>query len=202
MADEDLKESADTYKISDQSVKKVDALMDLDKDDESLKKWKATLLGSAVKAYSPKDDPRRVVIVKMAIIIEGREDIVYTFDNKEQVEKLKDSPFTLREGCNYKMKLSFIVQHELVTGLKHVNTITRKGLRMAKDEMMIGSFGPQETPYVFVMPRQGWEETPKGMLARGNYKANSKFVDDDNVIHLEYDYAFAIKKEWDSKDED
>ena len=34
-------------------------------------------------------------------------DIVYKFDNKEELEKLKDSPFVLKEGCHYKIKLSF-----------------------------------------------------------------------------------------------
>lgn len=100
--------------------------------------------------------------------------IKYTFETKEQVDKLKDTPFVLKEGTNYKIELKFRVQHELVTGLKHVNTVYRKGIRVDKEETMIGSFGPQEQPHVVVVPRKGWDEAPHGMMARGKYKANSK----------------------------
>jgi Rho GDP-dissociation inhibitor len=34
------------------------------------------------------------------------------------------------------------------------------------------------------------------MLARGKYKAVSKFIDDDNQTHLQFDWAFEVKKEW------
>jgi len=64
---------------------------------------------------------------------------------------------------------------------------------------MIGSFAPQKEPHIITIPRNGWDEAPKGIVARGKYKANSKFVDDDGQVHLEYDYAFAIKKDWKSK---
>lgn len=57
---------------------------------------------------------------------------------------------------------------------------------------MIGSFAPQRTPYVQMFPRNGWEEAPKGMLARGKYKAKSQFIDDDKSNHLEYEYAFGM----------
>jgi Rho GDP-dissociation inhibitor len=65
----------------------------------------------------------------MTISTEEHGDINYTFDSKEQLEKLKDSPFVLKEACHYKIKLRFKVQHELVTGLKHVNTVYRKGIK-------------------------------------------------------------------------
>lgn len=34
------------------------------------------------------------------------------------------------------------------------------------------------------------------MLARGSYKAISKFVDDDNHAHLKFEWSFEIKKDW------
>ena len=36
-----------------------------------------------------------------------------------------------------------------------------------KDEDKMGSFAPQEKPHVFDLP---WTETPKGFIARGDYK--------------------------------
>ena len=32
------------------------------------------------------------------------------------------------------------------------------------------------------------------MLARGDYKAKSEFVDDDKQTHANFDYSFSIKK--------
>ncbi len=46
--DEHEHEEEDTYKVSDKGIKKVDALMDLDKNDDSLTKWKESLLGKGL----------------------------------------------------------------------------------------------------------------------------------------------------------
>lgn len=34
------------------------------------------------------------------------------------------------------------------------------------------------------------------MLYRGHYKAFSKFVDDDDHVHLEFEWSFDIAKDW------
>jgi hypothetical protein len=58
-----------------------------------------------------------------------------------------------------------------------------------KEETMIGSFGPQVAPHEVVLPRKGWDEAPKGLLARGKYKANSKargstnLANNTNLVH-------------------
>jgi Rho GDP-dissociation inhibitor len=151
-------------------------------------------------------------------------DILYDFTERGSEQKLKDQPFTLKEKCEYKIEVAFRVQHEIVAGLKFINLVFRKGVRgtviwrlpakhidgvfsnhdrcppfstiVAKEEEMLGSFPPQGEAHVVVFPRHGWEEAPSGMLARGNYKGKHKFVDDDGQCHLEYEYTFAIKKDW------
>ena len=40
------------------------------------------------------------------------------------------------------------------------------------------------------------ETAPSGMIARGHYNAISKFVDDDSVTHLKFEWSFDIKKDW------
>jgi len=40
------------------------------------------------------------------------------------------------------------------------------------------------------------EEAPTGMMARGHYSAVSKFIDDDNHTHLEFEWSFDITKDW------
>jgi hypothetical protein len=58
--------------------------------------YKEALLGAAAsgKVVSPKDDPRRVVIVKMRVMFEDRPDghIEYDLDTKEKLEAMKDKP--------------------------------------------------------------------------------------------------------------
>jgi hypothetical protein len=46
-------------------------LVDQDANDESLRKYKEALLGNVANTYSPKDDPRRVVITQLKIVVEG-----------------------------------------------------------------------------------------------------------------------------------
>jgi hypothetical protein len=47
-------ESEDNFKVSQHSIKQVDVLLNLDKDDEALTKWKEQLLGKAAEVYSRK----------------------------------------------------------------------------------------------------------------------------------------------------
>ena len=65
---------------------------------------------------------------------------------------------------------------------------------VAKQNYMVGSYGPKADPHSYVTPV---DEAPKGMLARGSYKVKSKFLDDDKNVHLEWDWSFDIKKDWD-----
>eukprot|EP01114_Cavostelium_apophysatum_P011696 TRINITY_DN260_c0_g1_i1.p1 TRINITY_DN260_c0_g1~~TRINITY_DN260_c0_g1_i1.p1 ORF type:complete len:206 (+),score=56.21 TRINITY_DN260_c0_g1_i1:75-692(+) len=194
----DAKDENDVeYKVS----KKVgiNDLLNLDKEDESLRKYKESLLGQATKeAYAPKDDPRRVVILELKVTCQGRPggDIVYKLETPAAISKLKETPFILKEECQYRIQLTFRVQHEIVSGLKYVNTVTRAGIKVDKSDTMIGSFAPQFDPYTSTFPRNGWEEAPKGMVARGKYKAKSQFIDDDKQVHLEFEYHFEIKKDW------
>jgi len=188
--------SVPEYKVGKKVA--LDELLAADKDDESLRKYKASLLGNI--DVSSKDDPRRVVVKEMRVLFENRPggDIVYTLDSPEDLVKMKNTPFTLKEGCNYKISIFFKVQHDIVSGLKYVNLVYRKGIRVAKEDQMIGSFGPQAAPHQVTFPRHGWEEAPSGLLSRGSYTAKSQFVDDDGELHLEYEYAFSIKKDWNS----
>lgn len=58
---------------------------------------------------------------------------------------------------------------------------------------MIGSYAPQREPHVKRFPL---EQAPSGMLFRGTYTVQSKFLDDDNNVYLEWDWSFDIKKEF------
>ena len=128
--------------------------------------------------------------------VEGRPDITIDLSAPGAVESLKDKPFTIKEGCTYHMKASFVVQRDVLSGLKYVQVVKRRGIRVSKDQEMIGSYAPNTTDKPLYTIKFGAEEAPSGMLARGQYEAVSKFIDDDDVTHLKFEWSFHITKDW------
>ena len=43
--------------------------------------------------------------------------------------KLKDSPITIKEGCEYRVKIVFRVQRDIVSGLRYAQNTYRKGIK-------------------------------------------------------------------------
>ncbi|KAF7722875.1 hypothetical protein EC973_002636 [Apophysomyces ossiformis] len=202
----------------------------LDAEDESLTKWKASLgIGKAGEATAT-DDPRRVIVEHIALQVQDRPDVIVDLSSKrmwrdsklfdfsrisilklEALEEAKSTPFTIKEGVEYRIKVRFRVQHEIVSGLKYLQVVKRHGLRgeksqrsnnqlrtsildiVDKTEEMIGSYGPSAEAYE---KQFHLEEAPSGILARGHYEAKSAFIDDDGVTHVEWDWSFDIKKQW------
>ncbi|KAJ1496586.1 hypothetical protein HMI55_003966 [Coelomomyces lativittatus] len=58
---------------------------------------------------------------------------------------------------------------------------------------MMGSYAPKPEIEEIKFPPN---EAPSGMLARGTYDVHSKFIDDDGTTHLEFQWKFEIKKDW------
>ena len=163
--------------------------LELDADDEALNRWKQSLVG---RGSVVADDPRKVIIVGMALVVEGRPDIELSLDTPEAVAALKKSPFILKEGSTYRMRIRFKVQHDVVLVFKYQQVVSKMGMKN-KSTTMIGSFPPGPDVQEFVFEE---ETVPSGMIARGSYKAQARFFDDDNVTHLEFPYSFDIKKKW------
>ena len=61
------------------------------------------------------------------------------------VDSLKDKPFTIKEGAKFHIKVTFQVHHEVLSGLKYLQVVKRKGIRVSKDEEMLGSYAPSTT---------------------------------------------------------
>jgi len=126
----------------------------------------------------------------------GRPDITIDLSQPGALESLKKKPFTIKEGCEYQMKANFVVQHQVLSGLKYIQVTKRKGIRVSKDQEMIGSYPPNTTGKPTYEKKFAKEEAPSGMLARGHYDALSRFVDDDDMTHLEFEWSFEIAKDW------
>ncbi|KAK7258341.1 hypothetical protein RIF29_23914 [Crotalaria pallida] len=164
--------------------------LEKDKDDESLRRWKEQLLGSVdVNNVAEVLEPE-VKINSLSIVSPGRDDIVLPIPEDGN---LKGLWFTLKEGSHYRLKFSFQVNNNIVSGLKYTNTVWKTGIKVDSSKEMLGTFSPQTEPYTHEMPE---EITPSGMFARGQYSAKSKFLDDDNKCYLEINYTFDIRKDW------
>ncbi|KAI9179615.1 rho GDP dissociation inhibitor [Blastocladiella emersonii ATCC 22665] len=178
--------------------KTVEELAQLDQEDESLRKWKESLGIGASKAVNPSDDPRKVVVLALAMEVKDRDDVVLDLSTADNVEAVRKTVVSIKEGTEYRLKIRFRIQHDVVSGLKYLHVVKRKGIRVDRVEEMLGSYGPNAEIYE---KKFHAEEAPSGMLARGLYEVRSKFVDDDNQVHLEWDWSFKISKDWKGGDE-
>ncbi|KAI9070542.1 hypothetical protein K1719_047495 [Acacia pycnantha] len=167
--------------------------LEKDKDDESLRKWKEQLLGSVdFSAIGESKDPE-VKIVSLTILCPGRPDLILPIPFTTSSKKCL---FTLKEGSKYRLKFTFSVSNNIVSGLKYTNIVWKTGLRVDNSKRMLGTFSPQQEPYTYVLEE---ETTPSGLFARGSYSATTKFVDDDGKCYLDVNYHFEIQKNWPAK---
>ncbi|XP_008954740.3 rho GDP-dissociation inhibitor 1 isoform X1 [Pan paniscus] len=220
--------------------KSIQEIQELDKDDESLRKYKEALLGRVAVSADP--NVPNVVVTGLTLVcssapgpleldltgecpaaagvraapggdlgkcsqgavqgggfaqgwgpqgcwavIEG--EVPPTGD----LESFKKQSFVLKEGVEYRIKISFRVNREIVSGMKYIQHTYRKGVKIDKTDYMVGSYGPRAEEYEFLTPV---EEAPKGMLARGSYSIKSRFTDDDKTDHLSWEWNLTIKKDW------
>ncbi|XP_024019172.1 rho GDP-dissociation inhibitor 1 [Morus notabilis] len=159
-----------------------------DKDDDSLRRWKEKLLGSLESDLNGQKEPE-VKFHSIGIISTDFGEINTSLPvNEDQKDRVL---FTLREGSEYRLKLTFSVLHNIVSGLTYSNTVWKGGVQVDQSKGMLGTFAPNQEPYAHALEE---ETTPSGVLARGIYSAKLKFEDDDRRCHMELKYSFEIKK--------
>ncbi|KAJ2696815.1 rho GDP dissociation inhibitor [Coemansia sp. IMI 209128] len=181
--DELLPTQTENYKVSEK--KAVDELQNLDANDESLNKWKASLV------RFPND--QRTVIVQALVLQSGDHVIRMDVSNERAIEELSKRTVSIKEGIEYTFKIEFVVQREVVSGLVFLQKLKRMNVTVERTEDMCGSFGPK---YETQEKRFPVATAPSGMLARGLYNIRSRFVDDDGVVHLDWTWKMEIKKDW------
>ena len=166
-----------------------------------MRRYKASLgLGTGTPIGDP-NDPRTVVILSLSLEVPDRDDIVVDLDAPSQAELnkkiavLKGKPFIIKEGAQFRMKVQFRVQHNVLSGLKYLQKISKMGISN-KSEEMIGSYSPNTEDKPIHEKKFESDTAPSGMIARGKYSATSKFVDDDGQTHLAFDWTFEVKKDW------
>jgi len=145
--------------------------------NRSLRKYKAQLLGAAAQGdLGNTSDPRKLIVTEFRVMFNGSApDLVFTPDSDAGMAHLKKTGMTIKEGVEYKFRISFKVQHEILAGLKFANKTKKMGFSNS-DDITIGSYPPQTAPHVFEFPRNEYMDAPKGMMYRGAYTCTDKFV--------------------------
>uniref|UniRef100_UPI00398F4801 rho GDP-dissociation inhibitor 3 isoform X1 n=1 Tax=Pristiophorus japonicus TaxID=55135 RepID=UPI00398F4801 len=165
-------------------------IQEMDTNDESLKKYKQALLGSMPKDVDP--NIPNIQVVRLTLLCDVAPEPI-SMDLTGDLVALKKKTFVLKEGVEYRLKINFKVNREIVSGLKYVHYTCKGRLQASKDTYMVGSYGPRADEYEFVSPI---EEAPKGMMVRGSYTIKSHFTDDDKSDHLHWEWKLNIKKDW------
>jgi hypothetical protein len=127
------------YKTSEKvSIKE---LMNKDADDKALQKYKESLLGTGGNGTS--GEP--VTIIELRMLFEGRDPLVIPLSQKGTRAK---EVVILKENEPYTCQVVFQVNNEIVSGLQLLRIVTRSGIRVDKDQIMIGSYAPSTNPIV------------------------------------------------------
>ncbi|KAK7207552.1 rho guanidine dissociation inhibitor [Myxozyma melibiosi] len=196
--DELVAEPAEGYVVGQK--KTVEEYVSLDNNDESLRKWKESLgltSDATTGSIGEPGDKRKVVILKLELEFRDHPTISVDLSAKSALEALKNKPLVIKEGSRYKVRIRFRVQHEIITGLRYLQLVKRKGIKVDKSDEVCGSYSPNTEQKPYYEKTFLEEEAPSGMLARGTYDMTSKFVDDDNTTHLLFTWQLSIKKSWD-----
>lgn len=167
-------------------------IVNKDSDDPSLVKYKQQLLGDMDDLAYDKNDPRKIIVTKIEIHSPELEE-ARSIDIVGLKEGEKAGSVTIKEGAKFHVEVLYHVQHEIVSGLKYKQVVKCKGIKVDEDGIMIGSFAPRKEHYTY---KSVEEEAQKGMLARQKYNVHSKFVDDDKITHISFDWKFEIAKDW------
>ncbi|XP_044760106.1 rho GDP-dissociation inhibitor 1 [Coccinella septempunctata] len=173
--------------------KTIDEILKTDEEDESLRKYKEALLGNAQTGtiIVEPDNPRKVIVKKLVLVVADRPEL--SLDLSGDLSKLKKETFVIKEGVSYKIRIEFIVQREIVHGLKYVQKTSKLGIPVDKMTHMVGSYAPKTEMQSYTTPP---EEAPSGLMTRGSYTVHSLFTDDDKNEHLKWEWTFEIKKDW------
>merc|ERR1711916_44246 len=153
--------------------------------------YKPPLLGAAAKnVCAPADDPRRVVIESMELLIKGSDTpSKMALDTPENIKKAAETVWDIPEGSDYTILFNFRVQHEIVSGLRF-NLKIKKGPFSTTDKEMLGSYAPDGITKTHKVEATA----PSGMAKRGTYNCTGSFLDDDGNQYVTWTYKIKISK--------
>lgn len=83
-----------------------------------------------------------MVILNLCLEVKDRPDVIIDLEQPGALEALTSKPFTIKEGAEYSMRVKFRVQHEVISGLRYLQRVKWKGMKVDTSEEMMGSFAP------------------------------------------------------------
>ncbi|KAF8165186.1 immunoglobulin E-set [Crassisporium funariophilum] len=179
------------------AAKSADEYAQLDAEDESLARWKASL-GIVPGAGGPASGPKVTVLtLELASpTLPAGKRIAFDLKDTARLADTKKNPIIIKEGVEYNVRITFKVNHSIISGARYIHFVKRAGVKVDKLEEMLGSYGPSPTgePYTKNFDP---EESPSGMLARsGTYNVRSRVIDDDGEVYADWEWSFKLAKEW------
>jgi len=117
---------------------KLTTIRTTDQNDESLRKWKESLGLGTGKDISDPNDPRKCIVLSLGLEVEGRPDIIIDLKDQKVLDTLEKQPFSIKEGAVFRMKVTFKVQHQILSGMKYVQVVSRGPIRNKHQEMIVG----------------------------------------------------------------
>lgn len=176
--------------------KPISEYVKLDAEDESLARWKRSLglTNSGVNSIGEEGDERRVVVLKMEVFIAGREPFTVNVDDPVSLKNFQENPISVPGGVKYHLRVTFRIQHEIVTGLKYVQVAKRGGITLNRISELLGSYPPNTTEKPTYSHDLAENQAPSGFLLRGTYTCTSSFIDDDNKTHYEVPWSINVTK--------
>ncbi|KAL5640869.1 hypothetical protein ACGC1H_001379 [Rhizoctonia solani] len=193
--DDDLNPSQTTgYKVA--AKKTVDEYASLDAEDESLARWKASLGIAGGDGGAERKDAKFIVkqLFLTSPTLPPGKVISLDLTDPQALERVKKEPIVIKEDVEYSVGVTFVIENDVISGLRYIHIVKRAGIKVDKLEHMIGSYGPkaQEQSVTFAT-----EESPSGMIARsGTYNVVSRITDDDGHNHAHFEWSFKLAKEW------
>ena len=134
-----------------------------DADDAALVKYKQALIGGAINVIIGKrrvtpqhqqlyyfvailsifylcvswcakepTDPRKLLLKRLVLVPDDFAEI--SIDLKGDLDRYKDQVFKLKEGCQYRIKLEFYVQRDIICGLKFVQAAYKGPIRSKQQQ--------------------------------------------------------------------
>lgn len=76
--------------------------------------------------FSEPDNPKKVIVKKLVLVAADRPEI--SLDLTGDLSQLKKETFIIKEGVSYRIRIEFIVQREIVHGLKYIQKTSKLGI--------------------------------------------------------------------------
>ncbi|KAF9055083.1 E set domain-containing protein [Hymenopellis radicata] len=180
------------------AAKTAEEYANLDAEDESLARWKASL-GIVPGAAGGNTNGPKVTILTLELdsptLPAGRK-IVFDLKDIAKLADTKKNPIIIKEGVEYNVRITFKVNHSIISGVRYIQVVKRAGVKVDRLDQMLGSYGPHPNgePYIKNFDP---DVSPSGMLVRtGTYNVKSRVVDDDGEIYADWEWHFKLGKEW------